>query len=96
MSKYVHEQFERVPGLDEVDPKDYAAVSKARAQHIREQWVKVMEARIVREELAKCHRTEGVNHYEQCRHLVELYDRLRVESQLRGYLKAGQASQPEA
>ncbi|KAI8051180.1 hypothetical protein BDF22DRAFT_601788, partial [Syncephalis plumigaleata] len=57
-----HEQFERVPTLSEVDPKDYAAVHKARAQHVREEWVKVMEARIVREAMAKCYRTEGVNH----------------------------------
>ncbi|KAI9593386.1 hypothetical protein BDF19DRAFT_448558 [Syncephalis fuscata] len=88
MSNYVHERFEKVPGLDEVDPKDYTAVNKARGQHIREEWVKMMEARIVREELAKCYRTEGVNHYEQCRHLVDLYGKLRDENRVRGFLKS--------
>lgn len=37
------------------------------------QWVKTMEARIVREELMKCHRSEGVNHYAICKPLVETY-----------------------
>ena len=37
-----------------------------------------MEARLVREELAKCWRTEGVNHYEVCHHLTAKYlDMLR-------------------
>lgn len=38
-----------------------------------------MEARLVREELAKCWRTEGVNHYEVCHPLTEKYlDMLRT------------------
>lgn len=32
-----------------------------------------MEARIVREELVKCQRGEGVNHYKRCGHLAEMY-----------------------
>jgi hypothetical protein len=32
-----------------------------------------MEARLVREELEKCQKTEGVNHYENCRWLSEKY-----------------------
>lgn len=32
-----------------------------------------MEARLVREELEKCHKSEGVNHYENCRWLAEKY-----------------------
>jgi NADH dehydrogenase (ubiquinone) 1 beta subcomplex subunit 10 len=82
-----HQRFERVPTLDEVDPKDYKAVQQARKQEIREQWVKVMEARIIREKLSKCYRTQGVNHYEQCRHLAEEYVRRRPEARVHGYLK---------
>jgi hypothetical protein len=37
-----------------------------------------MEARLVREELAKCWREEGVNHYQSCHALSEKYlDMLR-------------------
>lgn len=32
-----------------------------------------MEARLVREELQKCHRGEGVNHYANCKELAERY-----------------------
>jgi hypothetical protein len=44
-----------------------------RGPHIRESWVKAMEARIVREELVKCQRGEGVNHYKKCGYLAEMY-----------------------
>lgn len=44
-----------------------------RDTHIRESWVKAMEARIVRDELVKCQRGEGVNHYKNCQHLAEMY-----------------------
>lgn len=49
------------------------AVFDARDHKIREFWVKTMEAKIVRDELDKCHRAEGVNHYENCKWLSELY-----------------------
>jgi len=32
-----------------------------------------MEARLVRDELVKCRRTEGVNSYTNCKHLADLY-----------------------
>lgn len=40
---------------------------------IRESWVRAMEARLVRDELEKCHKSEGVNHYENCKWLAEKY-----------------------
>ena len=50
----------------------------AREEKIRQSWIGVMETRLVREELAKCWRTEGVNHYEVCHHLTAKYlDMLR-------------------
>ena len=45
----------------------------AREAKLRSDWVKVMEARLVREELAKCWREEGVNHYQSCHALSEKY-----------------------
>jgi len=35
--------------------------------------VKAMEARLVRAELQKCHRGEGVNHYKNCKEIAEMY-----------------------
>jgi len=38
------------------------AIYAARNQKIRDDWVKAMEARIIKEKLDECYRTEGVNH----------------------------------
>ncbi|KAG8744160.1 hypothetical protein FRC10_010729 [Ceratobasidium sp. 414] len=51
----------------------YKSVLESRENHIREAWIKVMETRLVREELQKCHRFEGVNHYQSCKELAERY-----------------------
>lgn len=48
-------------------------VKAARAHEIREQWVKVMQARLLRDELSKCQKAEGVNSYENCRVFVDKY-----------------------
>lgn len=40
---------------------------------MRESWVRSMEARLVRDQLDICHRSEGVNSYENCRWLAEKY-----------------------
>lgn len=53
-----------------------------REHHVRESWVKAMEARLVREELEKCQKTEGVNHYENCRWLSEKYLTMLKENQV--------------
>ncbi|KAH7106553.1 NADH-ubiquinone oxidoreductase 12 kda subunit mitochondrial precursor [Auriculariales sp. MPI-PUGE-AT-0066] len=45
----------------------------ARDKHVREQWIKVMELRLVREELVKCQRSEGINALAQCKELSERY-----------------------
>lgn len=44
-----------------------------REEHIRESWVKAMEARIVRKMLQDCYRLEGVNQNEKCKDLAEKY-----------------------
>ncbi|KAG1473281.1 hypothetical protein G6F56_001042 [Rhizopus delemar] len=58
--------------LNEVLPL-YTAVYAARNQKIRDDWVKAMEARLIKEKLDECYRTEGVNHYQSCRHLADMY-----------------------
>lgn len=54
------------PTFDGVDYDDNVALKAAQDSIIREQWVKSMMARLVREELGKCYYREGVNHLEKC------------------------------
>lgn len=42
-----------------------------------------MEARLVRDELTKCHRHEGVNHLENCRWLSDKYITMLKENKVR-------------
>lgn len=54
------------PTFEGVDLGNAEAVANARDAIIREQWVQVMMARLVREEMGKCYHREGVNHLENC------------------------------
>lgn len=54
------------PSFDGVDYDDTKRLKQAQDAVIREQWVKSMMARLVREELGKCYYKEGVNHLEKC------------------------------
>ncbi len=54
------------PTFDDVDYDDTPRLKQAQDAIIREQWVKSMMARLVREELGKCYYREGVNHLEKC------------------------------
>ena len=53
-----------------------------REDKIRESWVRTMEARIVREELQKCHKAEGVNHYQACADLAKKYHSLLADAKV--------------
>ncbi|PWN47896.1 hypothetical protein IE53DRAFT_389956 [Violaceomyces palustris] len=44
-----------------------------------------MEARLVREELQKCHKSEGVNHYQVCAGLSKKYLDLLEDAKVKGY-----------
>lgn len=57
------------PTFDGVDYNDTKRLKQAQDAIIREQWVRVMMGRLVREELSKCYYKEGVNHLEKCGHL---------------------------
>ena len=54
------------PTFEGVDYADTPRLKAAQDAIIREQWVKSMMARLVREELGKCYVKEGVNHLEKC------------------------------
>ena len=60
----------------------FSARLAARDAHVRESWVRAMEARIVRDQLQSCYRAEGVNHYETCRELSEKYITLLRENRV--------------
>ncbi|KAG9013873.1 hypothetical protein FRB94_004254 [Tulasnella sp. JGI-2019a] len=64
---------------------EYKATLASREKHIKETWIGAMEARLVREELIKCQRAEGVNHYAECKHLAEMYLRMMKTSKVTGY-----------
>lgn len=54
------------PTFEGVDYNDNKALKAAQDAVLREQWVKSMMARLVREELGKCYYREGVNHLQNC------------------------------
>lgn len=62
---------------DDFDPahpyKDPVAMLEMREHLVREKWINIEKAKILREKLRWCYRIEGVNHYQKCRHLVEQY-----------------------
>jgi hypothetical protein len=57
------------PTFDGVDYDDQRALKAAQDAIVREQWIKVMMMRLVREKMAECYWREGVNHLEKCGHL---------------------------
>jgi hypothetical protein len=57
------------PTFEGVDYDDNQALKAAQDAILREQWVRSMMARLVRDEMGKCYRREGVNHLEKCGHL---------------------------
>ena len=66
------------PSFDGVDYDDTKRLKQAQDAIIREQWVKVMMGRLVREELSKCYYREGVNHLEKCGHLRGQFSPIRL------------------
>ncbi|TFK49903.1 hypothetical protein OE88DRAFT_1808968 [Heliocybe sulcata] len=71
--------------VDEAQRAEIQAKLKSRDEHMRESWIRAMEARIIRDELKKCQRGEGVNHLENCRWLAEKYATMLKENRVQGY-----------
>ncbi|TKY44708.1 NADH dehydrogenase of ubiquinone 1 beta subcomplex subunit 10-B [Spatholobus suberectus] len=69
-------EFEESPP-DDFDPahpyKDPVAMLEMREHIVREKWIQIEKAKIIREKLRWCYRIEGVNHLQKCRHLVRQY-----------------------
>lgn len=62
------------PTFSGVNYDDNARLKAAQDAVIREQWVKCMMTRLIREELGKCYRREGVAHLEKCSMLRGMFD----------------------
>mmetsp|Transcript_20493 Transcript_20493/g.61094 ORF Transcript_20493/g.61094 Transcript_20493/m.61094 type:complete len:103 (+) Transcript_20493:177-485(+) len=52
---------------------DPAAWNLSREQRGREQIIAQETVKIVREQVAQCYQREGVNHYQNCKHLTKKY-----------------------
>ncbi|KAJ1296116.1 hypothetical protein BS78_01G274400 [Paspalum vaginatum] len=69
-------EFDELPP-DNFDPKnpygDPVAMLEYREHLVREKWIQIETAKIIRERLRWCYRIEGVNHHQKCRHLVDQY-----------------------
>ncbi|KAJ8763315.1 hypothetical protein K2173_006447 [Erythroxylum novogranatense] len=69
-------EFDETPP-DDFDPanpyKDPVAMLEMREHLVREKWIDIEKAKILRERLRWCYRIEGVNHLQKCRHLVHQY-----------------------
>ncbi|RWA05826.1 hypothetical protein EKO27_g9278 [Xylaria grammica] len=74
------------PTFEGVDYDDNKRLKQAQDAVVREQWVKIMMGRLVRDELSKCYYREGVNHLEKCGPLRERYLQLLKDNRVRGYL----------
>ncbi|KAJ6631022.1 putative NADH-ubiquinone oxidoreductase 12 kDa subunit mitochondrial precursor [Mycena sp. CBHHK59/15] len=72
-------------GADDATREMYKAKMLARDELIKESWVKTMEVRLVRDELEKCRKGEGVNSLENCKWLAEKYAQMLRDNKLRGY-----------
>ena len=60
----------RADGRRHDDPVGYAL---AREQRGRERIIAEETVKIVREQVAQCYQREGVNHYQNCKHLTKQY-----------------------
>ncbi|EPT01343.1 hypothetical protein FOMPIDRAFT_1048789 [Fomitopsis schrenkii] len=71
--------------IDEARAEELKTRLKEREDHIRESWVRAMEAKIVRDNMQKCYRIEGVNHNEKCKDLADRYAQMLRENKVQGY-----------
>jgi hypothetical protein len=69
--------------VEEIHADIGIAKMAARDDFIKESWVKAMEVRLVRDELEKCRKGEGVNAMENCRWLAEKYTQMLQDNKVR-------------
>ena len=64
--------FTKVPDVGR-DTSDPVAFFESREQRVRENYVAIEHAKILREQLIQCYRTEGVNHIQYCQDIAAKY-----------------------
>ncbi|KAG9303901.1 hypothetical protein G9A89_005811 [Geosiphon pyriformis] len=84
--EYVHKP-PKYKNLSEIDPEDFEAILEFKEYTIKEQWIKIAETRLMQQQLSKCYRREGVNHWVKCRHLAEQYLKMVKENRFEGWRK---------
>ncbi|KAI6694315.1 hypothetical protein NL676_022025 [Syzygium grande] len=57
-------------GSPEFGEKDPVAMLEMREHIVREKWIDIEKAKILRDRVKWCYRVEGINHLQKCRHLV--------------------------
>ncbi|OAY70272.1 NADH dehydrogenase (ubiquinone) 1 beta subcomplex subunit 10-B [Ananas comosus] len=61
-------------GFDPANPYgDPVAMLEMREHLVREKWIQIETAKILRDRLRWCYRIEGVNHIQKCRQLARQY-----------------------
>ncbi|KAI6694318.1 hypothetical protein NL676_022028 [Syzygium grande] len=56
--------------LEFLPAKDPVAMLEMREHIVREKWIDIEKAKILRDRVKWCYRVEGINHLQKCRHLV--------------------------
>ncbi|ODQ79449.1 hypothetical protein BABINDRAFT_37243 [Babjeviella inositovora NRRL Y-12698] len=72
--------------FDEINYANLKDLHKARDSYLREQYVRGASLKTVRKALGHCYHTSGVNHFEDCRELAELYLTMLRTHQITGYM----------
>ncbi|CAG8609401.1 10770_t:CDS:2 [Acaulospora morrowiae] len=71
--EYSHKEFPTYTKVKEGETPSYEVLLANKEYQIREHWVRAMEVRLVKQQLGKCQKTEGVNAMVNCRRLAKLY-----------------------
>ncbi|PVU93974.1 hypothetical protein BB561_002905 [Smittium simulii] len=66
---------------------DVQKITEKKDKIVREQWIKLMETRILREKLEECYQSEGVNHFVNCRELALRYLDEFPKNRIEGWYK---------
>ncbi|PVV00761.1 hypothetical protein BB560_004158 [Smittium megazygosporum] len=82
------EQSEYFSSANKYNYVDRQKIYEKRENVIREQWIKLMETRILREKLEECYETQGDNHIENCRELALRYLDQFPKTEITGWQKA--------
>ena len=77
--------FKQVPDFEKneetgefIKPNDPVAFFEAKEQRVRERFVNIAEAKILREKVRQCYYKSGVNHYQYVFIIVSIYHHINI------------------